>query len=207
MSGTPYGGPAIAPRGGLAHIGGMAIQLGRLNRTALAGMAAAGLALGTALGSEAWGGLVPCALCLWERWPYRAVLALALLALLLRGRAARAMLALAAAAAFAGAGLAAVHVGVEQGWWPSPLPECAAPQLGGGTIAERLARMPARPAKPCDEPTYLVPAIPVSMAGMNLAFALALTGFLAMSAAWPSAMQGFATRGSAAQGPARSKAP
>ena len=171
----------------------MTIQLGRLNRAALAGMAAAGLALGTALGSEAWGGLVPCALCLWERWPYRIVLALALLALLLRGRVAQAMLALAALAAFAGAGLAAVHVGVEQGWWPSPLPECAAPQLGGGTIAERLARMPAHPAKPCDEPTYLIPAVPVSMAGMNLAFALALTGFLAMSATRSSA-----TRSSAA---------
>lgn len=169
----------------------MRTRFGRLNGAALTAMAAAGLALGTALGSEAWGGLVPCALCLVERWPYRVVLVLALLALLLRGRAARAMLALAAAASFAGAGLAAVHVGVEQGWWPSPLPECAAPQLGGGTIAERLARMPAHPAKPCDEPTYLVPAVPVSMAGMNLAFALALTGFLAISAA---------------RGPARSKA-
>ncbi len=56
--------------------------------------------------------------------------------------------------------LAAVHVGVEQGWWPSPLPECAAPDLGGGSIAERLARMPAHPAKPCDDPTYLVPGLP-----------------------------------------------
>ncbi len=191
MSGAPYGGRLIAPRGGPAHIAGMRTRFGRLNGAALTAMAAAGLALGTALGSEAWGGLVPCALCLVERWPYRVVLVLALLALLLRGRAARAMLALAAAASFAGAGLAAVHVGVEQGWWPSPLPECAAPQLGGGTIAERLARMPAHPAKPCDEPTYLVPAVPVSMAGMNLAFALALTGFLAISAA---------------RGPARSKA-
>ena len=172
------------------------MRVGRLNGAALTGVAAAGLALGVALGSETWGGLVPCALCLVERWPYRVVLVLALLALLLRGRAAQVMLALAAAASSTGAGLAAVHVGVEQGWWPSPLPECAAPQLGGGTIAERLARMPAHPSKPCDEPTYLIPAVPVSMAGMNLAFALALTGFLATSA----------VRGPARARPARSKA-
>jgi disulfide bond formation protein DsbB len=74
-------------------------------------------------------------------------------------------------------------VGVEQGWWPSPLPQCAAPSLGGGTMAERLARMPALPAKPCDEPTYLVPGLPVSMALMNLLLALALAAFLAISVA------------------------
>jgi disulfide bond formation protein DsbB len=76
---------------------------------------------------------------------------------------------------------ASVHVGVEQGWWPSPLPECAAPALGTGSIAERLAHMPARPAKPCDDPTYLVPGLPVSMAAMNGLLALAFGGFLAIS--------------------------
>ena len=36
--------------------------------------------------------------------------------------------------------LAFIHVGVEQHWWPSPLPECAAPRFVGGSIAERLAQ-------------------------------------------------------------------
>ncbi|MBC7800569.1 MAG: disulfide bond formation protein B, partial [Gemmatimonadaceae bacterium] len=40
-------------------------------------------ALGGALASERWLGLRPCALCLWERWPWRAAIGLALLALLL----------------------------------------------------------------------------------------------------------------------------
>lgn len=149
---------------------------------ALATLAASAAALGGALASEAWGGLVPCALCLWERWPYRILIALSLLALLLRGRLARAALVLAAVTALAGAGLGLVHVGVERGLWPSPLPECAAPVLGGGTMAERLARMPATPAKPCDEPAYLVPGLPVSMAAMNGLLALALTAILAISA-------------------------
>lgn len=145
---------------------------------ATAGSAAA---LGAAFASEWWLGLVPCALCLWERWPYRIAIAFGLLALVLPRRAALWTLAAAVLALLAGAGLAGVHVGVEQGWWPSPLPECAAPTLGGGSIADRLARMPATVAKPCDEPTYLVPGLPVSMAAMNLAFALALSGFLAIS--------------------------
>ena len=149
---------------------------------ALATLAASAAALGGALASEAWGGLVPCALCLWERWPYRVLIVLSLLALLLRGRLARAALVLAAVAALAGAGLGLVHVGVERGLWPSPLPECAAPVLGSGTMAERLARMPAMPAKPCDEPAYLVPGLPVSMAAMNGLLALALTAILAISA-------------------------
>ena len=144
----------------------------------IAGSAAA---LGGALASERWLGLVPCALCLWERWPYRAAILLGALALLLPRRAGTWALLAAGAALLAGAALAGVHVGVEQGWWPSPLPECAAPSLGGGSIAERLARMPATPSKPCDEPAYLAPGLPVSMAALNLAFALALASILAIS--------------------------
>ncbi len=153
-------------------------------RAALVGTLASAAALGAAFASE-WGlGLVPCALCLWERWPYRVAIVAGLLALLwARGR--RGMVGLMALVLLAGAGLGAVHVGVEFGWWPSPLPECAAPDLGHGTAAERLARMPLFPAKPCDEPTYLIPGVPVSMAMANLLLALALTVYLAISAARP----------------------
>ena len=141
---------------------------------------AAGLALGVAIASERWGGLVPCALCLWERWPYRVAIVLGLAALVLPERAARPLLILLVLSVLSAAALAAVHVGVEQGYWPSPLPQCAAPSLGGGTIAERLARMPAMPAKPFDEPTFLIPSLPLSMAAMNLAYALAFAAVLAM---------------------------
>jgi disulfide bond formation protein DsbB len=139
---------------------------------------AAGAALGVALGSEAWAGLVPCALCLLERWPYRIAIALGLLALLLPRRVGRGVLWLALIAVLAGAGFAGVHVGVERGWWPSPLPECAAPHFVPGTIAQTLAAMPAHPSKPCDAPTYLIPGLPVSMAAMNLIYALAVSVML-----------------------------
>ena len=151
----------------------------RDHRAALTGSLLAGAALGAALASERFLGLVPCALCLWERWPYRIAIMLGLLAIVLP-RFTRLLLVLTALAVFAGAAMGAVHVGVEQGWWPSPLPECAAPSLGSGSVADRLARMPATPAKPCDEPTFLIPFLPLSMAAMNLIFGLALGSFLAI---------------------------
>ena len=141
---------------------------------------ASAAALLVAFGSEWWGGLVPCALCLLERWPYRVALALSLLGLALPGRLARLAAALVLLSALASVGAAGVHVGVEQGLWPSPLPQCQAPRFEGGSIAERLAHMPARPSKACEDPTYLVPAVPVSMAALNLIFALAFAGCLAI---------------------------
>jgi disulfide bond formation protein DsbB len=146
----------------------------RLRVALLISVLAAAGALGGAFASEWYGGLVPCALCLVERWPYRIVIALGLAGLVLPRWPARIALFLVVLASVAGAASGFVHVGVEQKWWPSPLPECAAPKFTGATLAERLASMPDKPSKPCDEPTFLIPALPVSMAAMNLIFALAL---------------------------------
>ena len=98
---------------------------------------------------------------------------LALAAVVVPPRLARALLVLVVLTLLADVALAFIHVGVEAHWWPSPLPECAAPRFVGGSIAERLASMPAHPAKPCDDPSYLIPGLPVSLAMMNLLFALA----------------------------------
>jgi|BEDMetMinimDraft_2_1075160.scaffolds.fasta_scaffold04439_5 disulfide bond formation protein DsbB len=133
------------------------------------------LALAVAHGAE-YAGLVPCPLCLLERWPYRIAFPLGLLALLAppRGLLRRGLLILAFLVFLGEAGLAFVHVGVEQKFWPSPLPECQAPRLTGLSPAERLAAMPAHPAKPCDDPTYLIPGLPLSMAALNGLYAVML---------------------------------
>ncbi len=141
---------------------------------------AAGAALGGAFAAETFLGVVPCALCLLERWPWRIIIGITLVGLFLPRRPARAALAVAGLVALGGAGVAAVHVGVEAKLWPSPLPECAAPHITGTTIAERLASMPARPAKPCDEPTFLVPDLPVSTAALNLILSLAFAAGIAI---------------------------
>jgi disulfide bond formation protein DsbB len=141
------------------------------------------LALAAAWYVEIHLGIVPCALCLLERWPYRVAIVLGLLAAALPRVPANLARALLVLALLVGAGLGLTHVGVEQGWWPDPLPECRAPSFHGGSIAERLAAMPARPAKPCGDPTYLIPGLPLSMAGMDLLLALALAALVAIS--WP----------------------
>ena len=114
----------------------------RIRGLALLTALAAGFALGLALASEHWGGLVPCALCLLERWPYRVAIVLGLVAAVVPPPLGAVLLMLVVLTMLAGAALAVVHVGVELHWWPSPLPECAAPRFSGGTIAERLAHMP-----------------------------------------------------------------
>lgn len=135
---------------------------------------AAAAALGVAYASETWGGMAPCALCLVERWPYRIAIALGVIGLVTPAAIARWVLALLALTILGDAAIAAVHVGVEFGWWPSPLPECAAPHLVlGGSGADQFASLPSRPAKPCDDPNYLIPGLPLSMAAMNLLYALA----------------------------------
>ncbi len=130
--------------------------------------------------SEVLWGLAPCALCVWQRWPYWAAAGLALAAAALP-RARRPLLALAGAAVLASAAVAAFHLGVEAGWWPSPLAGCQAASArlpAGGGVEDLLRSMPAAPSKPCDAPTFLVPGLPLSMAGMNLLYALGLGGFV-----------------------------
>jgi disulfide bond formation protein DsbB len=156
----------------------------REHTVAVLSVLAAGAALGIALAAEHLGGLVPCALCLLERWPYRIAIVLSLAACFLPAMLARVGLALVALVMLASAGLGALHVGVEQGWWPSPLPECAAPSIATGSIAARLAAMPARPSKPCDAPSFLIPHLPLSMAAMNLIYSLIFAVLLAIFL-WP----------------------
>jgi disulfide bond formation protein DsbB len=124
--------------------------------------------------SEGLWGLAPCALCLWQRWPYWVAAGLALAAALLP-RARGVLGGLAVLAVLVSGGIGGFHVGVEQGWWPSPLPGCQAPRaVAGASIDDMLRALAPAPSKPCDAPTYLVPGLPVSMAAMNLAYALGL---------------------------------
>jgi disulfide bond formation protein DsbB len=154
---------------------------------AAAGTAACAIPLAVALGSERFLGLIPCAFCLLERKPYYVGVIVGLVALLLPRRPARALLWVVVALLVVAAVASFVHVGVQWHWWPDPLPECRAPDFSGMTMAERLAAMPARPAKLCEDPDYLIPAIPISFPEMGVLYALAVCVGLAM---WLSATRG-----------------
>ena len=134
-------------------------------------------AMGWVWWSQHVAGMAPCELCFWERWPYRALILLGLVWLAVSGTgrtAGRILGALVTVALLAAIAVSMLHVGVEQGWWPSPLPACAAPHFTGGTLAQRLAAMPLRPAKPCDAPNRLFAWLPVSMTMLDLIYAVLL---------------------------------
>ena len=131
--------------------------------------------------SEDIWGIAPCELCTWQRVPYWVAAALALAAALLP-RERRPLALQAILAVIASVAVNAFHVGVEQGWWPSPLAGCQMPRSAGGASVDDLMRsLAAAPSKPCDAPTYLIPGLPISMAGMNLLYALGLS---ALAAIW-----------------------
>ncbi len=136
------------------------------------------LALAAAFGVEHGLGIAPCALCLAERWPWRILIGLALVAIFVGGLAGRAAFALTVPVLAVSAGLGILHVGVENKLWPSPFPECRATPLSGGSVGDQLLAMPLRAAKPCDDPTFLIPGLPLSMAAMDLALSLALGLFV-----------------------------
>jgi disulfide bond formation protein DsbB len=149
-------------------------------RMMLAGSALlAAVAVGFAWTMEHWAGLVPCPLCLLERWPFRIAVVIGLVGLVLPRPWARLALVLLGLVVLADAAIAVVHVGVEHRLWLSPMAACQEPHFAGGSIADRLARLPARPSKACEDASYVFDWLPVSLAEMNLLFTLAFSGVIA----------------------------
>jgi len=149
-------------------------------RMMLAGSAlVAAAAVAFAWTMEHWVGLVPCPLCLLERWPFRIAVVIGLVGLVLPRPWTRLALMLLGLTILADAAIAFVHVGVEHRLWLSPLAACQQPHFSGTSIAERLAQMPARPSVACEDASYVFDWLPVSLAEMNLLFTLAFSGAIA----------------------------
>jgi disulfide bond formation protein DsbB len=123
-------------------------------------------------------GMSPCPLCLLERWPYRVLILVGLAGFVLRGRYRRTGLWIAVLVTASSLALASLHFGVEQHWWPSPLPECNAPLLDMSNINALMASMPSKPSKPCDAANFLISGLPLSFVAMNWLYSLAGLGAL-----------------------------
>lgn len=122
------------------------------------------------------GGLPPCALCLWQRWPHAAAALIGAVALAVPA----AWLALAGAlAALTTAGIGAYHAGVEQGWWEGPT-TCTSGSIGGLSTDELLDQIMAAPLVRCDDIAWQLAGI--SMAGWNAILSLVLAAL--WIAAW-----------------------
>lgn len=131
--------------------------------------------VGAALGSQYLGGLQPCELCLYERWPYYAAILLAALGMSIHTpRARQSALWLIAGFFAASVGLAAYHVGVEQHWIAGPS-ACTGGLGGASSPAQLLKMLEARQPVRCDVVQWSFHG--VSLAGFNLIASLLLLGF------------------------------
>jgi disulfide bond formation protein DsbB len=122
------------------------------------------------------GGLTPCELCLYERWPYYIAIAVALVGLAVQGngRLTPWVVALCGLLFLVDAGLAFYHVGVEQHWFAGPT-ACTGSASKATTVAELTAQIMKQQPVRCDEPQWTL--FGISLAGFNLLAALALTVF------------------------------
>jgi len=126
-------------------------------------------------------GLQPCILCIWQRWPYAAVIALTILALTVAARAAKlraALLALCGVVFLIGGGIAVFHVGVEQHWWTGT-PGCGVTATADSIEALR-AQIMAAPVVRCDQVAWSL--FGISMAGYNILISLVLAAVAFVSA-------------------------
>ncbi|MDC3234903.1 disulfide bond formation protein B [Candidatus Puniceispirillum sp.] len=142
--------PPIGQRLGLTIAGGISITL-----------------LGGALLFQYAGGLAPCSLCIWQRWPHLAVIVVAFIGL--RGVMPRVMLWLTFIAGSVSVGLGSYHAGIEYGFWAGPT-GCSANFLLEGDIKAQTQQLLITPLVRCDEVTWSL--FGLSMAGWNALISL-----------------------------------
>ena len=118
--------------------------------------------LGGALFSQYVGGLYPCEMCYWQRWPHGAAILLALGAFLLPARQ-KLLVRLAALAIAISGAIGVFHAGVEIGWWEG-ITHCTA------TGAASLQDILNVPLIRCDQVQW--DFLGISMAGWNAILSL-----------------------------------
>ena len=140
-------------------------------------LAASVATLGGAFLFQYVGGLAPCILCIYERYPHGVAIALSLLALGLGdGRARGAALLLCALAFAVDAGISAFHVGVEQHWWEGTA-ACTGSVVSGaaGSLEALRQQIMSAPVARCDRIPWQL--FGISLAGYNLLITLGLAVF------------------------------
>lgn len=118
-----------------------------------------------ALGSQYIGGLYPCEMCHWQRWPHDVAIVAALFAFATRQAQLSRLLVLVAAIAILTSGAIGVfHAGVEYGWWQG-LTSCST--TASGVTLEAIM---SAPIVRCDAPQWTL--FGISLAGFNALFSI-----------------------------------
>ena len=145
--------------------------------------AACATAIATLAGAFAFqhlGGLEPCPICIWQRWPYVAGAVLAAVGIaVVRQRPSQILYWGALLVFLGGAVLSAWHAGIEYGFWSGPATCNMAMNLGDLSGEALLDAIEARPLVRCDTPAWTLAG--VSLAGWSVLIQLAIAGMLVPS--------------------------
>lgn len=133
--------------------------------------------LGGALGSQYIGGLSPCEMCYWQRWPHGAAIVLAALAFTgsAGSQRSRTLTLLAALAIAISGAIGAYHAGVELKFFEG-VTSCTSTATAASS-AELLEKLMRIPLVRCDQVQWSL--LGISMAGWNAT--LSLTGASAIT--------------------------
>ena len=132
--------------------------------------------LGGALFSQYVGGLYPCEMCYWQRWPHGAAILLALGAFASPSRA-RPLVLLAALGILISGAIGVFHAGVEAGWWEG-ITRCT---TSGATTLEDILNVPL---VRCDQIQWAF--LGLSMAAWNAILSIGGAALIFFLAAWKS---------------------
>lgn len=126
------------------------------------------------------GGLAPCKLCIWQRWPHGAALVLGIVgAAAIAGPPLRKLMLWGCAVAFAiTAGIGFYHAGVEYGVFTGP--STCTGIATGDTIEELRKSLMAAPIVRCDEVPWAL--FGISLAGYNAIVSTLLAAYSAVAA-------------------------
>jgi disulfide bond formation protein DsbB len=155
-------------------------MLTRRNLMILAGLGSASMLL-AAFAFQYIGGLAPCAMCLWQRWPHAAAVVIGAVGAVVP---AAALAWLGGLTMLGNAGIALYHTGVERDWWEGPtsctggggdlgsmdMSDLLNPDVGGGIVM-------------CDQVAWEM--FGLSMASWNGIACLVLAGLWIIAATRP----------------------
>lgn len=127
--------------------------------------------LAGAWASQLIGGLYPCEMCHWQRWPHYAAVAAAAVAFAAPPRPRRLLVIVAALLIAASGAIGVFHAGVEYDWWQGVTGCSSTMDLAGLSPAERLDAIMGAPLIRCDRAAWTLGG--VSLAGFNAIFSLA----------------------------------
>jgi disulfide bond formation protein DsbB len=140
----------------------------RTNYALILAAGGSALMLAAAFAFQHIGGMAPCKMCIWQRYPHGIAIAIGLLAVALSQRW---LLPIGALAAFTTSGIGFYHAGVERGWWEGPT-TCSSGPVGGLSPDALFEQIMTAPLVRCDEIPWEL--FGLSMAGWNAVISLGL---------------------------------